>query len=721
MREQETPMTILLVEDEALIAVMEKETLKRHGFNVILASSGEKAVNIAQTTPDVDLILMDINLGKGKMDGTEAADIILKENDIPILFLSSYTQPEVVEKTERITSYGYVVKDSGETVLIASIKMAFKFHEANRQVKNRERALKESEEKYRMLIDTSNEGIWMMNGDHETTYVNHAMACMMGYDPTEMQGKKVEDFFFPEDIEFHTKKMQKRHAGEDEVYERRFRHKDGSELWTLTSAKALKDGQDRFIGSFAMFTDITERKLSEKLLKESEERLRLAHKATNDVIWDWDIIHDTQRWNEAGTVVFGWTEIVEGPVDAHWWVERVHPDDRQRVDEKFFAAVNDPEADRWNDEYRFLKTDGRYAEVMDRGYILRNAQGKAVRMIGSMLDITSRKRAEEEVKQSERTLKAFVDATSDAVFAIDKNGTYLVMNEITAARLNKSISALVGTSAYDLSDTYLAQKRRAMVNEVFTSGKPIIFLDERDGLWLENRLYPIFDADDKVEMVVVYSRDITERKLAEEQIKSLLSEKELLLREVHHRIKNNMATMMGLLLMQANSQEDSSVAAALKDAANRLKSMSVLYDKLYRSENPREMPAQNYLTPLVHEIVRTFSTNITVKTETAIDDFIISVESLAPLGIIINELITNSMKYAFHGKNDGLISISATKKDSHVTIIIADNGIGIPDSIDLENSSGFGLQLVRMLTEQIDGVIKIERSKGTKFVLEFEV
>ena len=133
--QQEKQKTILLVEDEAVIAMIEEQALKRHGFNVIVASSGEKAINIVKNTKDIDLILMDINLGKGKMDGTEAAEIILKDNDIPVLFLSSYTQAEVVQKTEQITSYGYVVKDSGETVLITSIKMAFKLFDAYQRLK----------------------------------------------------------------------------------------------------------------------------------------------------------------------------------------------------------------------------------------------------------------------------------------------------------------------------------------------------------------------------------------------------------------------------------------------------------------------------------------------------------------------------------------------------------------------------------------------------------
>ena len=136
---------ILLVEDEALIAMNEAQMLKKHGYEVVTAYNGKKAVEAANADPDISLILMDIDLGKGAMDGTEAAEIILKDKDIPVVFLSSHTEPEVVEKTEKITSYGYVVKNSGATVLDASIKMAFKLFEAKNEAKKHEEALRESE------------------------------------------------------------------------------------------------------------------------------------------------------------------------------------------------------------------------------------------------------------------------------------------------------------------------------------------------------------------------------------------------------------------------------------------------------------------------------------------------------------------------------------------------------------------------------------------------
>lgn len=156
--------TILLVEDEALIAMSEKVSLERYGYAVTAVHTGEQAVEFMGTRASVDLILMDIDLGAG-MDGTQAAEVILQEHDIPIVFLSSHTEPEVVEKTEKITSHGYVVKSSSITVLDASIKMAFKLFEANRRLtdelserKRTEGALQASEERFRVAQDLSPDG-----------------------------------------------------------------------------------------------------------------------------------------------------------------------------------------------------------------------------------------------------------------------------------------------------------------------------------------------------------------------------------------------------------------------------------------------------------------------------------------------------------------------------------------------------------------------------------
>src|SRR6056297_461888 len=163
---------ILLVEDEAIIAMNETQMLKKHGYEVVTVYNGEEAIEAVDTVAEISLILMDIDLGKG-MDGTEAAQIMLESHDLPIAFLSSHTEPEVVEKTEGITSYGYIVKNSGETVLLASIKMAFRLYEAHFEMKKQKEnlrtalvkqeqtdlQLKASEESLRITLDSIGDAV----------------------------------------------------------------------------------------------------------------------------------------------------------------------------------------------------------------------------------------------------------------------------------------------------------------------------------------------------------------------------------------------------------------------------------------------------------------------------------------------------------------------------------------------------------------------------------
>jgi PAS domain S-box-containing protein len=215
--------------------------------------------------------------------------------------------------------------------------------------------------------------------------------------------------------------------------------------------------------------------------------------------------------------------------------------------------------------------------------------------------------------------------------------------------------------------------------------------------------------------------DITDRKIAEEQIKSLLAEKEIILKEVHHRIKNNMNTIHGLLFLQADTLKDPMAVSAFEETANRVQSMMVLYEKLYHASNFQELPIKEYFSSLIDDIISNFPNRTIVKIEKNIDDFIVSSKILFSFGIIINELLTNIMKYAFTGRDNGIITLSASLEGSRVSIIIQDNGNGIPESVDFENSTGFGLMLVGMLTKQIGGTIRIVRGNGTKIILEFDI
>lgn len=214
--------------------------------------------------------------------------------------------------------------------------------------------------------------------------------------------------------------------------------------------------------------------------------------------------------------------------------------------------------------------------------------------------------------------------------------------------------------------------------------------------------------------------DVTERKKAEEQIRSLLKEKELLLRELHHRVTNNVSAIGNLLMLQAESITNPEAASILTDARNRLKSMGLLHKRLYKSDKMEDCQVKDYLSQLIDEIIAVFPNRNIVRIEKDIDDFALSQKALFPLGIILNELLTNSMKHAFIDKHDALLRVNLSKADKCITLVVEDNGKGI-SAEKAKNSNGFGMTLVNLLADQLKGEFKIDHTKGAKFTLRFEI
>ena len=213
--------------------------------------------------------------------------------------------------------------------------------------------------------------------------------------------------------------------------------------------------------------------------------------------------------------------------------------------------------------------------------------------------------------------------------------------------------------------------------------------------------------------------DITAQKFAEEEIKRQLLDKETLLREIHHRIRNNITTIAGLLSLQAQLNNDANVKTALMDSVARIKSMCVLYDKLLISDEYSELSAKNYIESLVDIIAALYSKNTEITIEKQITEFNLISNKLFTLGLIINELLTNIMKYAFIGRKAGHIKIILDKVENHITLIVSDNGRGLPEGFDSNNSSGFGLMLISMLTQQLNGNYTIKSHNGTESILKF--
>ena len=507
------------------------------------------------------------------MDGTEAAQEILKHLEIPILFLSSHTEKEIVEKTEAITNYGYVVKNSTFTVLDASIKMAFKLFDAYVNIRSQ-----------RMDLEAANE---------EMQTINDSLM------KSEDQLKK-------------------------------------SEAAVRNKLKAILEPEGD-IGSLEL-ADIIDSHTIQSLMDDFYQLTGILG-AILDI-----------KGNIL--VAAGWQDICTK-------FHRCHPE----------TALHCRESDT-------SLTSG-----------VPEGTFKLYRCKNNMWDMV----------------------------------TPLIINKFHVGNI------FIGQFVFDNEEPdielYRNQARKYGFNEkeyLEALGRVPRISRQRveTGMAFYSKVAKMISSLSYSSIKL--SRTITEWKTAENKIRNLLTEKEVILKEVHHRIKNNMGVINALLSMQSDAQDNPEVTNILMDAASRVESMRVLYDKLYQSDNFQKLSLREYISSLTQDIIGIFPKRCPVRLLVDIEDSDLDQKLMSTLGIIVNELITNSIKYAFAGRADGEIRIETRKAGSRMSLAYQDNGIGLPEAVTFESSKGFGMQLLKLLVEEIGGSIRIDRSSGTKFLIEFE-
>jgi len=212
---------------------------------------------------------------------------------------------------------------------------------------------------------------------------------------------------------------------------------------------------------------------------------------------------------------------------------------------------------------------------------------------------------------------------------------------------------------------------------------------------------------------------LDEKEIIQSNLETSLNEKETLIREIHHRVKNNLQIISSLLSLQRGYVEDEYSLDLLHEAQTRVKSMALVHEKLYRSEELSHINMQHYVDSLTRDLLATYNQQ-GVDLNLDLDEVQINIETAIPLGLIINELVSNSLKYAFKGVDDGKIDLSLKEYTEGYQLIVKDNGRGLPPGIEVNNTQTFGLQLVYFLNKRINGVIKMDTSQGTSFKICFE-
>jgi PAS domain S-box-containing protein len=333
--------------------------------------------------------------------------------------------------------------------------------------------------------------------------------------------------------------------------------------------------------------------------------------------------------------------------------------------------------------------------------------------INGMLE--SLEQSTENLRKSEEKNKAFIDAIPDMMLQLGKDGTILKIKATKSNFLSISPGELPGKKVYEAMSPDLASRTSSCIDKALVTGQMQIleFQSIQDDILHDYEARYVSSGNDEILAIV---RDITERKKAEEARKN-----ELLLKEIHHRVKNNLQVISSLLYLQSKKVEDKEIVEMFKESQDRVKSMAMAHEKLYMSDEMGKIDIKDYIRDITASLFQSYELySNSAKLSLDIDKVLLDIDTAIPCGLIINELVTNSLKHAFPDGNNGRIFIEFHMENNKYKLVVGDNGKGLPENLDIRNTETLGLKLITTLVNQIDGIIDLNRIGGTIFSITFE-
>jgi PAS domain S-box-containing protein len=615
------------------------------------------------------------------------------------------------------------------------------------QRKQAETALRESEEKYRLITENTADTISVLDLNLKFTYVSPSIFRLRGFTVEEALEQTLEDTLTRDSLarirEVFTEEMALEMSGTADPQRSRSLElqeirKDGSIVWVENSVSFLRDPLGRPNGILAVSKDISERKRAEEQIRYQASLLQNVSDAVIATNPDGGI----QSWNHAAETLYGWKEEEVLGKKLHMIL---NPKYLFQGREQVFKTLN--EIGEWSGEIIHHRRNGNSLTVHSSINILRDAAGDEVGMVSVNHDISERKRAEEMLIERDRLLRNLSAQVPGMVYTFMRrtDGTYCIPYSSNA------IQGIFGVSPQDVINDaspifkpIIPEDQPRVIAAIEHSARTLspwqaeyrVQLPGKPVRWMLGQSEPFRLADGCI-LWYGFNTDITDRKEAEELIRASLKEKEVLLQEIHHRVKNNLQIISGLLTLQADQAAGKSLDEIFRESQDRIRTIALIHEKLYRSHNLAEIAFDDYLRNLVENLFNSYGVDagrITVAYD--MEKFSFTIEKAIPLGLIVNELVTNALKHAFPAGRRGEIRIGlrghpdaktvALKTDSgawHVVptceLIVADNGVGLPAGFDTARQKTLGMNLVSMLTKQLQAEIQVKTAPGSEFRLIF--
>jgi PAS domain S-box-containing protein len=616
------------------------------------------------------------------------------------------------------------------------------FDEMADAVARQEHQLRAEREYNELLLASTAEAIVGVDGDGHCTFANPACLRMLGYeregqligrDVMAMIGRPLPDRGLDPAAagraRLNLREGRLDHA-DDEVCARA----DGTtfpiERW---SHPMHRHGE--LIGAVLTFVDIAERRQTEQALLLSETRLRQAVRATRSGIFDHDHVTDTIYWSPEQRANYGFT--ADEPITLQGFLDRVHPDDLAAIGPAVQRA-HDPAGDGLFDvEHRIIRCDGQLRWLATRSITIfegTGAERHPARTVGAVVDVTERKLAELALRDERNFTNAVLGNAGALVLVLDHEGRIRRFNRAAEQVSGRSFAEVEGRFPWDLVlPPEVADEVRMNAFEALAKGPQRLSGSYRnqwmhtngERRWIDWTNTLLLDEAGRMQFMVTIGVDVTERRAAEERIRVALREKEVLLKEIYHRVKNNLQMVVSLLTLQSRNAGHDAARSALDDGANRIKSMALVHEQLYRSGDLTVIAFADYIQQLLHHIAEAQGESggrVTLRSEIVPVD--IGIETAVPLGLIVNELVTNAYKHAFPGGRKGSIFLRLQPlNDGQLEFSVVDDGVGLPSDFDAARSDSLGLRLVFSLAEQLGGnlVHAAAGDAGSRFAIRFKL
>lgn len=574
---------ILLVEDEAILAISQSEFLKNKGYSVQYVSNSNDAYDHITSGERVDLILMDINLSDG-MDGIQLAEKILSYREIPILFVSGYSDNKILDRVCKVKHYGYVPKISSPDIVECMIQSALQLYQAEQTLAFREKEL-------RITFEAMGDGVIVLSPEGLVREINHKALDMLGYQKSDVIEKDLTSFLY------------------------------------LVQADARIRVSYSFLNSSNKLID-TERRNDLIIVSRSGRETHVTETISP--------ILDAEKNLNGIVIVF--RETPNSPV-------MVPPKDGESLYAKVFQLSPIPMA------ISTLK-DGTYLDV--------NSSMETVFQL-------------EKSKVIGRKTEEFKDWS----------------NPEQIERLNKVYQEKGRMSGERMSVKHADGNQY----EVLVFSQAFEIAGERFILWINLDVTKILDMEGRLAKSV--------------------EEKDVLLKELQHRVKNTLAIISGLLNLESFKVENEVAKQSFLNAQSRIMSMSKVYENLYQSEDLESVDLRKYIEDLVFSLHDIFVLNPTkIRFDVKLEDIRLDLKRTLPLGLILNELLTNALKYAYPNDKGGDVRIHLSRSNENIILSVGDDGDGLPDSVNIEKGNHFGYELIRSLTSQLKGVFSSVSKKG---------